>query len=170
MSVHTRSDMKNVQANPTHSAAPGATGVSGASGLPHVYESKMPTGTAGRVHEETYTCICCPLGCELTVMLEQQSGGLVVRGVVGYTCRRGKTYAEQEAIHPERMVTVALPVVGRLCPVSAKTQRPIPKNRMMAALEELRAVEVRPPVREGQVLVCDLCGTGVDVVATKSIE
>ena len=123
-----------------------------------------------RSYEETYTCICCPLGCQLTVMLQQGPAGLDVTGVVGYTCRRGKDYARQEATHPVRMVTAAVPVDGRLCPVSAKTAQPIAKNRMLAALEEIRALRVQPPVREGDILLENVAGTGVALVATKTVQ
>ncbi len=130
----------------------------------------IQTGAPLREYEETYTCICCPLGCRLTVMLQQGPAGLDVTGVVGYTCRRGKDYARQEATHPVRMVTAAVPVEGRLCPVSAKTAQPIAKNRMLAALEEIRALHVQPPVREGDTLLENVAGTGVALVATKAIE
>lgn len=130
----------------------------------------VQTGLPSRAYEETYTCICCPLGCQLTVMLQQGPAGLDVTGVVGYTCRRGKDYARQEATHPVRMVTAAVPVDGRLCPVSAKTAQPIAKNRMLAALEEIRALRVQPPVREGDILLDNVAGTDVALVATKTVQ
>ena len=153
-------DGKNVQNNP-----PRWQGMqSGYTGNP------VQTGLPSRAYEETYTCICCPLGCQLTVMLQQGPAGLDVTGVVGYTCRRGKDYAHQEATHPVRMVTAAVPVDGRLCPVSVKTAQPIAKNRMLAALEEIRALRVQPPVREGDTLLENVAGTGVALVATKTVQ
>ena len=91
-------DGKNVQNNP-----PRWQGVQSS----HAGVS-VQTGLPSRAYEETYTCICCPLGCQLTVMLQQGPAGLDVTGVVGYTCRRGKDYARQEATHPVRMVTAAV--------------------------------------------------------------
>ena len=153
-------DGKNVQNNP-----PRWQGVQSS----HAGVS-VQTGLPSRAYEETYTCICCPLGCQLTVMLQQGPAGLDVTGVVGYTCRRGKDYARQEATHPVRMVTAAVSVDGRLCPVSAKTAQPIAKNRMLAALEEIRALRVQPPVREGDTLLENVAGTGVALVATKTVQ
>ncbi|RDB58407.1 DUF1667 domain-containing protein [Slackia isoflavoniconvertens] len=153
-------DGKNVQNNP-----PRWQGVQSS----HAGVS-VQTGLPSRSYEETYTCICCPLGCQLTVMLQQGPAGLDVTGVVGYTCRRGKDYARQEATHPVRMVTAAVPVDGRLCPVSAKTAQPIAKNRMLAALEEIRALRVQPPVHEGDILLENVAGTGVALVATKTVQ
>lgn len=67
-------------------------------------------------------------------------------------------------------VTAAVPVDGRLCPVSAKTAQPIAKNRMLAALKEIRALRVQPPVREGDTLLENVAGTGVALVATKTVQ
>ena len=68
------------------------------------------------------------------------------------------------------MVTAAVPVDGRFCPVSAKTAQPIAKNRMLAALKEIRALRVQPPVREGDTLLENVAGTGVALVATKTVQ
>lgn len=133
-------------------------------------KQRLVTGAPTRSYEEQYTCICCPLGCQLTVMLTQGPAGLDVTGVVGYTCRRGKDYARQEATHPVRMITVAVPVEGRLSPVSAKTAQPIAKNSMQAALDEIRQLRVQPPVREGDVLLENVANTGISLVATKTVE
>lgn len=154
-----RSDAKNVQAN-----------VGRWKGVPQKAGGAIQTGRPARSYEETYTCICCPLGCQLTVMLSQTPAGLDATGVVGYTCRRGKDYARQEATHPSRMVTAAVPVEGRLLPASVKTASPIPKNKMLHVAEEIRRLRLAPPVREGQVVVEDVCETGVPVIATKSVE
>lgn len=132
-------------------------------------DGPIQTGVPTRAYEETYTCICCPLGCRLTAMLSQGPAGLDVTGVVGYTCRRGKDYARQEATHPVRMLTVAVSVEGRLCPVSAKTAQPIAKDRLLAALEQARALRVLPPVREGATLLDNIADTGVALVATKTV-
>ena len=136
----------------------------------HRERGPLQTGAPARSFEETYTCICCPLGCQLTAMLTQGPAGLDVTGVVGYTCRRGKDYARQEATHPVRMVTAAVPVEGRLRPVSAKTAQPIAKDRMHAALSEVRALRAQPPVFEGDVLIEDIAETGVSLIATKTVE
>ena len=47
------------------------------------------------------TCIGCPMGCQLTAVLED---GQVTR-VTGNTCPRGDAYARKECTHPARTVT-----------------------------------------------------------------
>lgn len=113
-----------------------------------------------------YTCICCPLGCRVEVALDENGQ---VSEVSGYTCKRGADYAAQEAVAPERMVTAVLCVSGCLEPVSVKTQRPVPKAAMKDVLAAVAALRLDAPVAAGDVLIADVCGTGVAVVATKSV-
>lgn len=113
-----------------------------------------------------YTCICCPLGCRIEVALDENGQ---VSEVSGYTCKRGADYAAQEAVAPERMVTAVLCVSGCLEPVSVKTQRPVPKAAMKDVLTAVAALRLDAPVAAGDVLIEDVCGTGVAVVATKSV-
>ena len=110
----------------------------------------------------TFTCICCPLGCRLEVSFGED--GQVE--VEGNTCARGAAYAVEEATAPSRMVTGLAQVEGRLEPVSVKTASPVPKERMADVLAALRDLRALPPVAAGDVLLADVCATGVDVVAT----
>lgn len=112
--------------------------------------------------EKIITCIGCPMGCRLTVRLENGK----VEAVDGAGCGRGAVYARQECVCPTRMVTSLVHVQGRRAPLSVKTLRPVPKDKIFACLDEIHKLEVIPPVSIGDVLLKDVCGTGVDVVAT----
>ncbi len=116
--------------------------------------------------EQTITCIRCPVGCRLKVVTEN---GEVV-SVSGNSCNRGIPYAKQECISPERMVTAVLRLTNRRMPVSVKTATPIPKGKIFRCMEELEALSLAAPIRMGQVVCPNVCGTGVDVVATKTVE
>ena len=109
----------------------------------------------------TLTCIVCPLGCELSVELEE---GLV-RSVSGNACPRGKAYAESECTNPTRTLTTTVCTEngGR---VSVKTDRPIPKARLFDAMATLDRLVVATPISVGDVLVEDLFGARV--VATQN--
>ncbi|MGN0997459.1 MAG: DUF1667 domain-containing protein [Candidatus Ventricola sp.] len=111
------------------------------------------------------TCINCPVGCRLDVTLEN---GQVV-SVTGNTCKRGETYAKQECVDPQRMVTAVIPVAGSAVPLSVKTRTPIPKKRIGDCMRALSEVRIAAPVAAGSVVLADVCGTGVDVIATKSV-
>ena len=43
------------------------------------------------------------------------------------------------------------------------------KEKIFACLESIHGAEAVPPVRIGDVVVKDVCGTGVDVVATMEV-
>ncbi len=118
------------------------------------------------MEEKLITCINCPMGCRMTVRLEDGE----VREVKGNTCRRGDTYARQECTQPLRMVTAVVQVEGRKLPVSVKTRSPIPKEGIARCMRELSQVRVCPPVAAGDVVLRDVCGSGVDVIATRSVE
>lgn len=116
--------------------------------------------------EKQITCINCPVGCRLQVTLED---GQVVK-VEGQSCKRGETYAKQECVAPARMVTAAVPVADRKTPVSVKTRTPIPKETIFSCMKQLSALALHAPVHMGDVVLSDVCGTGVDVIATKTVE
>lgn len=114
---------------------------------------------------QSLTCISCPMGCRMTVTLEDKT----VTAVEGNHCRRGDVYARQECVMPMRMVTAVVPVEGSPMPVSVKTAAPIPKAKIALCMEELRRTHVRVPVLAGDIVLRNVAQTGVDVVATKSI-
>lgn len=111
-------------------------------------------------------CIGCPMGCPLTVTL---ADGAVCQ-VEGNTCPRGDAYARKELTNPTRIVTTTVRVQGgRLPVVSVKTAADIPKSSVLACVRALRSVTVQAPVAIGQVVLPDAAGTGVPVIATKSV-
>ena len=109
-------------------------------------------------------CIVCPNGCRLKV---DEAHGYAV---TGNRCERGADYGRTELTAPMRVVTSTVRCSGgahRRCPV--KTDRPVPKERIFAVMEALNAVELTAPVRVGQVVLENVCGTGANVVATRNL-
>lgn len=111
------------------------------------------------------TCIGCPMGCPITV--ETENGEVV--SITGYTCNIGKNYAQNEVTAPKRTVTTtALTAEGR--PISCKTAENIPKEKIFEAVEQIKTAPVTLPVNVGDVLLENVAGTGVNVVATMKAE
>ena len=111
-------------------------------------------------------CIGCPLGCPLTVEME----GNEVKTVAGNTCPRGDAYAKKELTNPTRIVTSTVRVAGgKLAMVSVKTESDIPKGKIFDCVKALKDVEVTAPVKIGDVIVENVAGTGVNVIATKNV-
>lgn len=113
-----------------------------------------------------YLCIGCPLGCHLEV---DHEGHKVVK-VRGFACKRGKEFAEQEHTDPRRMLTTTIRIVGGLwAKLPVKTASALPKGRVREVCDFLHAQVLTAPVKMGDVIVADVLGTGVDIVATRDM-
>ena len=112
-------------------------------------------------------CIGCPMGCALSVEIE----GNEVVSVTGNTCKRGDVYARKEVTNPTRIVTSSVKVEdGTLAAVSVKTKEDIPKGKIFDCVTALKDVFVKAPVHIGDVVLANVAGTGVDIIATKNVE
>lgn len=113
-----------------------------------------------------FICIGCPLGCPLTVRME--NGQIQVEG---NTCSRGAEYGKKEVLSPARTVTSTIRVTGgELRMVSVKTKTDIPKDRIFACMDEIRKATVLAPVAIGDVMIPDCGETGIPVIATKNVR
>ena len=117
--------------------------------------------------EQLLTCINCPVGCRMSVSLNDQGDFL---SVTGNSCPRGASYAKQECTLPERMITAVIPVSGSRVPLSVKTSCPVPKAMIRAVMDELFRLNPEMPVRIGQVMIPDVLHTGSDIVATRNLK
>ena len=111
------------------------------------------------------TCISCPVGCRMTVTLENGQ----VTSVTGNTCKRGEIYARQESVKPLRMVTAVAKVKNSAVPVSLKTRDPIPKDKIRQCMDEINALDLSLPILAGDVLKHNVAGTGVDLISTRTL-
>ena len=110
-------------------------------------------------------CIGCPMGCPLTVQLEDGE----ILSITGQTCKRGEVYARNEVTNPTRIVTSTVRVEGgKVGRVSVKTKDSIPKGKIFQCVKALKGVTVKAPVHIGDVIVANVADTGVDIVATRN--
>ena len=113
------------------------------------------------------TCIGCPMGCQLSVALENGE----VTEVTGNTCPKGDIYARKEVVNPTRIVTSTVKITGGDKErVSCKTASDIPKSKIFEVMKDIDAASVAAPAHIGDVLIKDVAGTGVDVIATRNVE
>ena len=113
------------------------------------------------------TCINCPMGCPLVVTMDNGE----VKEVAGNTCKRGEIYGRKEVTNPTRIVTSSVEVTGGSATrVSVKTREDIPKDMIFECVKALKNVSVKAPVHIGDIIVSDVAGTGVDIIATKEVE
>ena len=119
------------------------------------------------MEERKLTCIGCPMGCPLTVVMN----GKEVVSVTGNTCKRGDVYARKEVTDPTRIVTSTVRVSGGSIPmVSVKTKEDIPKDKIFECVRALKGIQVPAPVHIGDIILKNVADTGVDIVATKNVE
>ena len=116
--------------------------------------------------EHTITCINCPIGCRMTVVISSEGNPI---SVSGNTCPRGAAYAKQECTAPERMITAVISVAGTSVPLSVKTSRPVPKNMIRNIMEALSHVSLSVPIHAGDIIQHNILDTGADIVATRSL-
>lgn len=122
------------------------------------------------------TCIVCPMGCSLSVEEgppgADGSAALIIKG---NNCSRGEVYAQEEIRAPKRVVTAtcaiadsaASPWAPRRVPV--KTLLPCPKERIKELLGDMYGLRLRLPIKAGEPVIADWRGTGIAVVAVRTI-
>lgn len=120
-----------------------------------------------------FSCTTCPSECLLTVEVERDVNGAVaaVRSVIGNSCPRGNKFAHQELTCPMRVLTTTVAVSGgdeALLPV--RTAEAIPLALHAQAMDLIRGVVVEAPIRMGDVVLEDLLGTNIDLVASMNID
>ena len=112
------------------------------------------------------TCILCPVGCELEVRRTER--GLDVRG---NQCDKGIEFATEEVLFPKRNLATSVPVKGSATlMVSVRLSDRVPRGIIFPILAEISRLRPERPIRRGQVLIENILGTGVDVIATRTVK
>jgi CxxC motif-containing protein len=115
---------------------------------------------------KTLTCLGCPMGCPLQLSIENGE----IREITGYECKRGEEYGRQEYTNPCRLVSTTVACSAGLWPrLPVKTVGVVPKDKVLAVARALHALKIEAPVEMGQIILDDVAGTGVAVVATRSL-
>ena len=120
-----------------------------------------------------FNCTTCPSECLLTVEVKRDADGAVVevRSVTGNSCPRGDTFAHQELTCPMRVLTTTVAVsCGDEALLPVRTAEAIPLALHAQAMDLIRGLIVDAPIRMGDVVLEDLLGTGVDLIASMDID
>lgn len=113
------------------------------------------------------TCIGCPMGCQVTVELDDG----VIGTISGNTCPRGSEYAAKEITSPERIVTSTVEVLGGLIRVApVKTAGNIPKDKIFDCMACVHGIRLDAPVKAGEIVYQNIAGTGVNLIATRTVD
>ena len=120
-----------------------------------------------------FNCTICPSECLLTVEVERSADGAVaeVRSATGNSCPRGDKFAHQELTCPMRVLTTTVAVSGgdeALLPV--RTAEAIPLALHAQAMDLIRGLKVKAPIRMSDVVLPNLLDTGTDLIASMDID
>ncbi len=108
------------------------------------------------------TCVECPMGCKITV--KDVDGK---KDFSGYSCPRGKMYAENEIVDPKRVVTSTVKTkCGKVLPV--KTDKPVSKKDMFKAMEVINSLTVNTPIKTGDIIKENVFGA--NIISAKTIK
>jgi CxxC motif-containing protein len=111
-------------------------------------------------------CIMCPLGCDMKVEVEGQE----VTDVQGHRCKKGVKHAEKEVFFPGRILTTTISTRIQGVPLlPVKSNKEIPKERLIEAVRTISKHSVTEPVQMGQTVIKDILGLGVDIIASRTI-
>jgi CxxC motif-containing protein len=114
---------------------------------------------------QEFTCIVCPIGCTLLVNREGEN---VV--VTGNRCPKGAKFAIAEMTQPTRTIASTVKTTFAQVPVlPVRVSAEIPKDRIFDVMAEINKVVISRPVGRGDVILQNVLGLGVDVIATSSI-
>lgn len=113
-----------------------------------------------------FVCIVCPNSCRLTV--SENNGEITVKG---NTCKRGLEHGISEYKNPMRMITSTVAVSnGTLPRLSVISTGEVPKTNLNECLEKIYSVSVKAPIKCGDVIISNINDTGVDIVASRSMN
>ncbi|MBQ3501539.1 MAG: DUF1667 domain-containing protein [Oscillospiraceae bacterium] len=111
------------------------------------------------------TCICCPKGCLITLDTENPEAT-----IKGNACAQGFDYALGELLHPMRTVSSTAKITGAIHPrIPVRTSGNIPKEMIFDVMAEINKISVESPVKCGDVLIENVLGTGVDIIACRDM-
>ncbi len=110
-------------------------------------------------------CIICPTGCQIKAI----SNGSEI-SFEGYACKRGLEYAEQEYYEPKRILTTTIRVENGFLPlIPVRSNKPILKDKLRDALNEIAQAEVKAPIKMGDVLIENILELDVNIIASRDL-
>ncbi|SHJ54613.1 FAD-dependent oxidoreductase [Parasporobacterium paucivorans] len=134
------------------------------------FERREPTYEAlAALGENEMICTRCPRGCILHIAKHTGNG----RGydVSGEGCKKGMEAALEELTMPKRILTTTVKVEeGRSILIPVRSENPVPKGLLRAAVKECNRCILKAPVSRGQVVLGNVAGSGVDMIASGTVE
>ncbi len=117
--------------------------------------------------KKTVICTTCPSGCEMEAIFQDEND----LKVTGNRCKRGEAYCRNECFNPKRTFTASVKIKGsRRAVMPVRTREAVPKDMIMKCAEEAHKVELIAPVKCHDVVLSNVAGTGVDLIASMTLN
>jgi len=119
------------------------------------------------VSQVNIICVGCPLGCAATLAIGDDGK---LAAITGCKCKAGQKYVVKEYKNPVRVLTGTIVTQDSARPLlPVRTAAPIPKAKLLPGMKVLAKTRIKPPVMIGDVIISNLLGTRVSVVATSDL-
>ncbi|HOF00553.1 MAG TPA: DUF1667 domain-containing protein [Spirochaetota bacterium] len=111
-------------------------------------------------------CLSCPIGCNLKAEFKNEE--LIISG---NKCPKGTVFAKNELASPKRIVTSTCRINSTITNrIPLKTDAPVSKKDIEKILRLISDITLNSPVKSGEVVINDILNSGVDIIATRTIE
>lgn len=111
-------------------------------------------------------CVVCPVSCRMNVEMNE-AGDIFVSG---NKCKRGPAYAEKELTNPTRKVSTTVKIEGGIhLRLPVKSDQEVPKALLLEIVKALDEIDVKSPVKMGDIVAKNVLGTGINFIATRSL-
>ncbi len=119
------------------------------------------------MEEKHFICLGCPVGCSLTVFVEEKG----VIKVEGNQCNIGVEFAKEEVKEPKRKVTTSVRIKNAEYPLlPVYTDKPFPKDKIFELIKLLRSVKVEAPIEVDDIIIENVLNTGVNIRASRTLR
>ncbi len=119
------------------------------------------------MNKKHFTCIVCPIGCEIDVEFDKEK----IISVVGNKCKRGKDFVLQEISNPLRVLTTTVKIDnGEYAMLPVRTDKPVPKSKIFDIMREISRVKIKAPIKIYDIIIENVCNTNANIVATRSMR
>jgi len=118
------------------------------------------------VTEPQIICIGCPLGCSVTLKIDEKGN---IETLTGNQCQEGRMYVVAEFQSPVRIFTSTVLTEKGMGLLPVRTDKPIHKGQFKELMRVTAKLRVSSPCEPGQILVHNVLGTGANLIVSGSI-
>lgn len=89
----------------------------------------------------------------------------------GNNCKRGIKFAEDELKNPVRILTTTVGIDSKkIKRLAVRSDIPVSKDMLFKIIRKARQKQLKAPVKVNQVIIPDILNTGINIIASSSVE